>query len=104
MSNVDAFSRFKDNCCSSMFNFNETDSLYLQLKENIVLFYLYVKVHSLLFVITTLTQLSSLEIKPSTWNLKTLASEAIAASCVFLAPDESSDFIICQSQALVPYM
>ena len=35
--------------------------VYLQLKENIVLFDLYVKVHSLLFVITTLTQLSSLE-------------------------------------------
>lgn len=53
-----------------MFNANEKDSLYLQLKENIVLFDLYVKVHRLLFVITTLTQLSSLEIKASTWNLK----------------------------------
>ena len=40
------------------------------IKENIVFFNLYVKVHSSLFVITTLIQLSSLEIKPSTWNLK----------------------------------
>ena len=70
MRKVDAFSRFKGNCCSSMFNFPEKDSLYLQLKGNIVLFDLYVKVDSLLFVITTLTQLSSLKINPSTWNLK----------------------------------
>ena len=38
------------------------------LKENIVPFNLYIKVHSLLFVIVTFIQLSSLEIKPSTWN------------------------------------
>ena len=33
-------------------------------------FYIYVKAHSLLYVIITFIQLSSLEIEPSTWNLK----------------------------------
>ena len=61
-------------------------------------FNLYVKAHSLLYDYNIYSTIITGNL---TINLefKELASEAIAASCMFLAPYESSDLIIFQSQS-----